>query len=47
MNKSFIFNRKLLPGAIEMAMQEDVEYRRGLPINYLINNGIVNEEDVN
>ncbi len=37
-----------MPGAIETAMQENVEYRRGLPINYLLNNGIVyDEENVN
>lgn len=34
------FLSKLLPGAIEIAMQEDVEFRKGLPINYLLNNGV-------
>lgn len=37
---------QLLPGAIEIAMQEDVEFRKGLPINYLINNGIAYEDKV-
>jgi bifunctional lysine-specific demethylase and histidyl-hydroxylase NO66 len=34
------FLSKLLPGAIETAMSENVEYRRGLPLNYLMNTGI-------
>lgn len=40
------FLMKLLPGAIEIAMEESVEFRRGLPINYLVNNGVAfdNEE---
>lgn len=31
---------KLVPGAVETAMSEDVEFRRGLPIGYLDHNGI-------
>lgn len=36
---------KLLPGAIEIAMQEDIEFRKGLPINYLLNNGVAFDSD--
>ncbi len=39
------FLLKLLPGAVEIAMQEDVEFRRGLPINYLVNNGVAFDDD--
>ncbi|CAF0898292.1 unnamed protein product [Brachionus calyciflorus] len=38
------FLTKLLPGAIEIAMQENVEYRKGLPINYLTENGVAFED---
>lgn len=34
------FLGKLLPGALEIASMEDIEYRKGLPINYLLNNGV-------
>ena len=36
---------KLLPGAIEQAMSEDIEYRHGMPINYLMNHGVAYEGD--
>ena len=36
---------QLLPGAIEIAMQDNVEFRKGLPLNYLIHNGIAFESD--
>ncbi|XP_059176913.1 ribosomal oxygenase 1-like [Physella acuta] len=36
--------QKLLPAAIEMALQESVEFREGLPRNYLSYMGIVNSE---
>jgi len=34
---------KLLPGALEVASQEDIEFRRGLPRDFLLNMGVVNE----
>nr|QDF21452.1 bifunctional lysine-specific demethylase and histidyl-hydroxylase NO66-like protein isoform X1 [Brachionus koreanus] len=39
------FLSKLLPGAIEIAMQENLEFRKGLPIDYLINNGVAFEDN--
>jgi len=36
-----------LPGAVEIAMQENIEFRRGLPINYLINNGVAFDNEEN
>ncbi len=35
-----------MPGAVEIAMQEDVEFRKGLPINYLLHNGIAFDGEV-
>lgn len=35
-----------MPGAIEIAMQENVEFRKGLPIDYLMNNGVAFEDVV-
>jgi len=34
---------KLLPGALEVASQEDIEFRQGLPRDFLLNMGVVNE----
>jgi len=34
---------KLLPGALAVASQEDIEFRRGLPRDFLLNTGVVNE----
>jgi len=36
---------KLLPAALELATQEDVEFRRGLPRNYLQLMGVANSEN--
>uniref|UniRef100_A0A8C3FV84 Bifunctional lysine-specific demethylase and histidyl-hydroxylase n=1 Tax=Chrysemys picta bellii TaxID=8478 RepID=A0A8C3FV84_CHRPI len=37
---------KLLPAALQMAIEEDVEYRQGLPIDYLEYMGVVNSDVV-
>jgi len=34
---------KLLPGALAVASQEDIEFRQGLPRDFLLNTGVVNE----
>jgi lysine-specific demethylase/histidyl-hydroxylase NO66 len=36
--------QKLLPGAIETAMAQDIEFRHGMPINYLMNHGVAFED---
>ncbi|NXX88549.1 RIOX1 oxygenase, partial [Centropus bengalensis] len=36
------FLEKLLPAALQMAMEEDVEYRKGLPMDYLRYMGVAN-----
>ncbi|XP_057220092.1 LOW QUALITY PROTEIN: ribosomal oxygenase 1 [Malurus melanocephalus] len=41
------FLEKLLPAALQMALEEDVEYRRGLPMDYLQYMGVANSETVN
>ncbi|NXH12251.1 RIOX1 oxygenase, partial [Bucco capensis] len=38
---------KLLPAALHMALEEDVEYRQGLPMDYLGYMGIANSDVVN
>uniref|UniRef100_A0A8C5U206 Bifunctional lysine-specific demethylase and histidyl-hydroxylase n=1 Tax=Malurus cyaneus samueli TaxID=2593467 RepID=A0A8C5U206_9PASS len=40
------FLEKLLPAALQMALEEDVEYRRGLPMDYLQYMGVANSETV-
>ncbi|XP_062973706.1 ribosomal oxygenase 1 [Elgaria multicarinata webbii] len=37
---------KLLPSALQMAIEEDVEYRQGLPLDYLEYMGVVNSDAV-
>ncbi|XP_034996629.2 ribosomal oxygenase 1 [Zootoca vivipara] len=37
---------KLLPAALQMAIEEDVEYRRGLPTDYLEYMGVLNSDVV-
>ncbi|XP_072721789.1 ribosomal oxygenase 1 isoform X2 [Ciconia boyciana] len=37
---------KLLPAALQMAMEEDVEYRQGLPMDYLRYMGVTNSDAV-
>ncbi|NXU94664.1 RIOX1 oxygenase, partial [Xiphorhynchus elegans] len=37
---------KLLPAALQMALEEDVEYRRGLPMDYLGYMGVANSDTV-
>jgi len=39
------FLAKLVPGAIEIAQEEDIEFRKGLPINYLLHNGVAFDSD--
>ncbi|XP_064280565.1 ribosomal oxygenase 1 isoform X1 [Passer domesticus] len=38
------FLGKLLPAALQMALEEDVEYRRGLPMDYLQYMGVANSD---
>ncbi|XP_009643839.2 ribosomal oxygenase 1 [Egretta garzetta] len=38
---------KLLPAALQMALEEDVEYRQGLPMDYLGYMGVANSDVVN
>merc|ERR1712051_312757 len=35
---------KLLPSALKMAMQEDIEFRRGLPVDYLRHLGVAHSD---
>merc|ERR1719354_1536367 len=35
---------KLLPGALAVASQEDVEFRKGLPRDLMLNMGVVHED---
>ena len=35
---------KLLPGALAMASQEDIEFRKGLPRDFMLNMGVVHED---
>ncbi|NXU57061.1 RIOX1 oxygenase, partial [Turnix velox] len=37
---------KLLPAALQMALEEDVEYRQGLPMDYLRYMGVANSDSV-
>uniref|UniRef100_A0ACB8FM41 Ribosomal oxygenase 1 n=1 Tax=Sphaerodactylus townsendi TaxID=933632 RepID=A0ACB8FM41_9SAUR len=37
---------KLLPAALQMAIEEDVEYRQGLPIDYLDYTGVLNADAI-
>lgn len=37
---------QLVPAALEVAMEEDVEFRRGLPLDYLTYMGVQNSEKV-
>ena len=34
-----------MPAAIESAMENDVEFRKGLPLNYLMQNGVALRDD--
>lgn len=36
--------QKLVPAALEIAMEEDVEFRRGLPLDYLMYMGVQNSD---
>ncbi|NWY43693.1 RIOX1 oxygenase, partial [Sylvia atricapilla] len=40
------FLEKLIPAALQMALEEDVEYRRGLPMDYLQYMGVANSDTV-
>ena len=35
---------QLLPSALKMAMQEDIEFRRGLPVDYLRHLGVAHSD---
>ncbi|KAK6183574.1 hypothetical protein SNE40_011028 [Patella caerulea] len=43
-NSWFDFFEKLLPRALQIAYEEDVELRKGVPLNYLQNMGVVNSD---
>jgi len=45
MNSWSDFLEKLLPAALELATQEDIEFRRGLPRNFLQVMGVANSEN--
>lgn len=36
----------MLPAALEIAMEEDTEFRRGLPLDYLTYMGVQNSDEV-
>lgn len=36
--------KQMLPAALEIAMEEDVEFRRGLPLDYLTYMGVQNSD---
>lgn len=38
--------KQMLPAALEIAMEEDVEFRRGLPLDYLTYMGVQNSDQV-
>ncbi|XP_062350379.1 ribosomal oxygenase 1 [Cinclus cinclus] len=40
------FLEKLLPAALQMALEEDLEYRQGLPMDYLQYMGVANSDTV-
>ncbi|XP_005047193.1 PREDICTED: bifunctional lysine-specific demethylase and histidyl-hydroxylase NO66 [Ficedula albicollis] len=40
------FLEKLLPAALQMALEEDLEFRRGLPMDYLQYMGVANSDTV-
>lgn len=42
----FTFFFKVVPAALEIAMEEDVDYRRGLPLDYLSYMGVQNSDKV-
>lgn len=42
----FILLLQLVPAALQTAIAENVEFREGLPTDYLDYTGIVNSEDV-
>lgn len=39
-------NPQVMPAALEMAMEEDVEFRKGLPLDYLTYMGVQNSDKV-
>lgn len=38
--------KQMLPAALDIAMEEDVEFRRGLPLDYLTYMGVQNSDQV-
>lgn len=43
---SILYFSQVVPAALEVAMEEDVEFRRGLPLDYLTYMGVQNSEKV-
>lgn len=41
-----VFDLQLMPAALEIAMEEDIEFRKGLPLDYLQFMGVQNSEKV-
>lgn len=41
-----VINFQLLPGALQVAFEEDLEFREGLPLNFLNYMGVANAEVV-
>lgn len=42
--KSSVWIFQLLPAALQVAFEEDLEFRQGLPLNYLDLMGVANSE---
>ena len=42
----FLFDFQLLPQALRIAMEEDLDFRKGLPIGYLNHVGVSNSDKV-
>ncbi len=41
-----VLSSQLVPAALEIAMEEDVEFRKGLPLDYLTYMGVQNSDKV-
>lgn len=43
---AFPIDPQVMPATLEMAMEEDVEFRKGLPLDYLTYMGVQNSDKV-
>lgn len=41
-----VYEHQVVPAALEIAMEEDVEFRQGLPLDYLTYMGVQNSDKV-